>query len=523
MVLKRPAAALLALAVPATALAASARAAETAVQQVSAAPAVHSGRYIVRKASSHDLWLEPPVLPDLRPYTRAAIEAKIVRKHKASIAVRRVVEAPALHEFVTGGRLGEWTARQRTMPVAIFIENGYATPRDLAQALPDDQFAETAPGIFLARLPIVVQQGATLHIDPATKDFRMSEERGSFLVNDGMLFIIGTRLTAWREQENGPAKHRNDKGKSFRPFLNAWGGSQTYIAESQVASLGYSASKSYGVSISQYSPTMDAKLRRPRPTGWIIDSEFRDNWYGFYCYEADDIVVIRSKYLDNIAYGIDPHDRSRRLIIAENVASGVQQKHGIIISREVNDSWIFRNRANGNRLAGIVLDRNCSNNVVADNEANGNSGDGITIYESHNNLVWNNRVAGNARHGIRLRNSVDIRLYGNIVVANALTGIYGHIKDLTGTDRDLKLDPFELNISMVVVGGQLVFNGSGPIAIDQPLSVEMYGVDLLAPTRQSGLRLSGILGDYQDDILDILVRQRAAAVIEPLPDPAASR
>ncbi len=53
-----------------------------------------------------------------------------------------------------------------------------------------------------------------------------------------------------------------------------------------MASFGYANSKSYGVSISQYTPNMAKVLKRPEPTGWIIDSEFSDMWYGFYCYET---------------------------------------------------------------------------------------------------------------------------------------------------------------------------------------------------------------------------------------------
>ena len=473
-------------------------------------------RYVVRAVSAADLAIPPPSLPDLRPYNAQAIAAKIKAKPVGQVSVRRMVGVPALHEFVaSGGRLGEWGSRQGTMPQALFLEGGYMTPRDLARAMPDE-IRQVSPGVYLLRLPLLVQPGATLHIDPSVKEFRMSQERGAYLVNDGMLFITSSRVTSWSETHQAPAKY--SRPDEFRPFILSWGGSQTYIYKSVVNHLGYDASKSYGVSISQYSPHQDAKLHRPRPTGWILDSTFSDNYYGFYCYEADDIVIARNKYVDNIVYGIDPHDRSNRLIIAENYASGKEAKHGIIISREVNDSWIFRNRAVGNKLAGIVLDRNSSNNVVAYNESSGNRGDGITIYESPDNLIWGNRSIGNERHGIRLRNSVDIRMYDNIVAGNQLAGIYGHTKDLSGTDRNLKLDPVEQKFSMVVVGGQIIHNGSGPVTLDRPLSVELYNIDLLAPSKKAGLQMTGVMGQFQNEILDILVRQRAAAVIVPAQD-----
>ena len=487
--------------------------AATSAKQASLQPATAS-RYLVREVDSANLWLDPPALPDLRPYTDAAVEAKLPPKAAGRATVRRMVEAQTLHEFIGGrGRLGEWAARQRTHPVAVFVEGGTMTPADLAKALPKDQFEQTGKGIYVARLPIVVMQGAALHVDASVRELRLSEERGAFLVNDGLMFITRTRVTGWRESAKAPASFKG--ANDFRPFIISWGGAELYIARSTLTSLGYEASKSFGVSISQYSPNMDTRLKRKRPTGWIINSEFKDLYYGFYCYEADDIVVLNNTYRDSVVYGIDPHDRSDRLIIAHNTVEGTKKKHGLIISREVNDSWLLWNKVRGNALSGIVIDRNSVRNVIAYNDVIDNGTDGITIYESPNNLLWNNRASSNGRHGIRMRNSIDIRLYGNISVANKLSGLYGHIKDLAGTDRDLKVDPFEQHVSMVVVGGQLIFNGSAPLAIDQPLSLELYGVDLLAPTKRAGIQLAGVLGQHQQEILDILVRRRGAVIVEP--------
>jgi poly(beta-D-mannuronate) C5 epimerase len=132
---------------------------------------------------------------------------------------------------------------------------------------------------------------------------------------------------------------------------------------------------------------MAPKMKRKRPTGWLLNSQFVDNLYGFYCYEADDVVILGNTYRDNIVYGIDPHDRSRRLIIAHNDVFGTHKKHGIILSREVNDSWIIYNRTYNNQLSGIVLDRASVNNLLAYNETYKNRSDGMTLYESGNNLL----------------------------------------------------------------------------------------------------------------------------------------
>jgi len=471
--------------------------------------------YTVTSAPTDLLHLPPPVLPDLSGYTAEAVNAKIQTHPAGQVQIERMLQQDTLKEFTGGdGRLREWLSRQREMPKAVFIQGGYVTPRDLAKALPKKYFEEVEPGVFVARLPIVVQQGATLHIDKEVKDLRMSQERGAFLINDGKFFLTGSRLTAWNETKGEPAWFA--KEGEFRPFYNAWGSTETYMVDSVVTSLGYAASKSYGVSLSQYSPSAKERMKRSHPNGWLLNTTFDDLWYGFYCYEAEDVVIKGNIYRNNILYGIDPHDRSRRLIIADNEAYGTKKKHGIIVSREVNDSWIFNNRSHDNKLSGIVIDRSSVNNLVAYNEVYRNHSDGITLYESSDNLLWGNHAFENERHGIRLRNSLNIRLYENIAAGNGLTGIYGHIKDLSNTDRDTDLDPFDTKVSMIVVGGKLIGNHSYPISIDSPLSVELYRVELLAPTKSSGINFSGILGEKQEEILDLMVRRQQAVLIDPV-------
>ena len=471
--------------------------------------------YTVNSAPTAPLEMEKPKLPDTSGYTAEAIAAKIVRTKPGKISVRRMMQEDALKDFIGGdNKMAEWVVRQHGIPQAIFIDDGYMNLKDLVKKVPKQYFSETSPGVFLAKLPIVVGNKGILEIDKQTQELRLSQEAGSFLVNDGQLFVRDTKITGWSEKANGPAAFKSPK--EFRPFLLSWGGTQTYIANSKIASFGYANSKSYGVSISQYTPNMAKVLKRPEPTGWIIGSEFSDMWYGFYCYEAEDFVVKGNTYKDNIVYGIDPHDRSHGLIIADNTVYGTKKKHGIIISREVNDSFIFNNRSYDNKLSGLVIDRNSVNNLVAYNEIYKNHTDGITLYESGNNLLWGNKVISNRRHGIRIRNSVNIRLYENLSIANGLTGVYGHIKDLSDTDRDIDLDPFDAQVSLIIVGGELAGNGSGPLSIDSPLSVELYRVSMLAPTKSSGISFNGILGERQDEILDLLVRQQKAVLIDPV-------
>ncbi|WP_243040969.1 right-handed parallel beta-helix repeat-containing protein [Dyella sedimenti] len=457
---------------------------------------------------------QSPRIPDVSRYTESAAMQNLRRTPAGHVRVGSMLEQMSFKNFMgRDERLREWAKRQSSMPQVIFISGGYVTPRDLARALPRQYFAETQPGVFVARLPIDVQPGATLHIGKDVKDFRLSMDRGAFIVNEGDLFIDQSRLEGWDEANDKPTWFVDEK--DFRPFIVSWGGSRTYMIHSVVAHLGYAASKAYGISISQFSPSLAPVMKRGAPTGWLLNSEFFDNWYGFYCYEAEDVVIRGNTYHDNIKYGIDPHDRSRRLVIAQNTVYGTRIKHGIIVSREVNESWIVDNTSFDNTLSGIVVDRSSMHNVIALNKTYQNKSDGITIYESPNTLIWRNLVTANNRHGIRVRNSIDVQLRDNVAVGNALSGIYGHIENLNDTGRNLKLDPFHPIISMTVVGGKLVSNGSGPITIDQPLSLEVYDVDLREPRRNLGIHFTGVLGENQEKVLDIMVRQKLPVVVKP--------
>ena len=455
-----------------------------------------------------------PPLPDLSGYSATALAAKIDRSTAGSVIIAPLLAEPGFKSLTTavGQGLRELALRQKGGLRAIIIAGGYVEWSQLAQSLPQDVFEETEHGIYVVRLPILVRHGASLLIGQGTKQVRLSQERGAILANEGTLFIIKSQVIGWSEQRQMPAVFR-DKHE-FRPFIVSWGGSRTYISQSLIAHLGYATTKSFGLSLSQYSTTAVERAVWPRPTGWVLNSRIEDLWYGFYCWEADDIVLRGNTFRGNIKYGIDPHDRSRRLIIAENDVSDTHEKHGIIISREVNDSWIIGNRSHGNNLSGIVLDRQCRNTVIANNLTYGNHSDGIVISESPHNVLWSNLSVGNQHHGIRLRNSVDIRIQDSSAIANGLAGIYGVSRDLSQTGRNLQEDPYEQSMSMIVVGGQLSANGSGPINASEPSRIELLGIDLRTPQRRLGYRFGGALLAFQLDMLDILLNQKKAGVLE---------
>lgn len=460
-----------------------------------------------------------PKLPDLTPYTVKNLEAKIDRRVRGRAVLGSMLGETAFRTLTSTAADGfrVFSKRQSGGLRAIYVEAGYVTLADLAKSLPKDAFEQTEAGVYTARLPLVVRHGATLHIDRSVSQLRLSQDRGVVLAVEGDLFVTGATVLGWNEAAKGPAWFK-DKHE-FRPFIVSWGGSRTFLGDARIAHLGFASTKAYGFSLTQYGVAMVERTVWAPPTGWIIDSEIEDLWYGFYSYEADDVVMRGNKMKNNIKYGFDPHDRSRRLIIAENEAWGTRHKHGIIISREVQDSWIIGNKTHDNGLAGIMLDRQCKRNVIADNIAYKNGSDGIVISESPDNLVWNNLASNNLHHGIRVRNSTDIRLQDNVTNANGLTGVYGNTLKLDFLPRDLKLDPYSMVTTMTVVGGQASGNGAGPLGLDDPTMARYHNLDLRVAQRELGYRFSGMFVAFQIEMLDVMLNQKKVAVIERAPSP----
>ncbi|WP_417529627.1 right-handed parallel beta-helix repeat-containing protein [Marinobacter lipolyticus] len=470
--------------------------------------------YGIEIKSGEDLYLPEPDLPDTSAYSREAVEARLASRSDAppDVSVERIGGISALGDFVDEGRAREWVVRQFSHPQAILVNSGKVTLEDVYRQVNDRRYMErNEDGSYIIRLPLTIRQDATLVMRDQT--LRLSEERGAFIANDGWLFAIDSKIIGWREQANGPATFQ--KKENFRPFYVGWGGSENFILGTTMANLGYLQSKSYGFTVAQYSEYDNARLQRTAPHAWLVDSTFEDLYYGFYCYEAEDVAIVNNVYRDNIVYGIDPHDYSSGLIIAGNEVYGTREKHGIIISREVDNSWIVGNRSYNNGLSGIVLDRQSSNNVVANNVSYDNQGDGIGLYESPDNLLWGNRVMNNLRNGIRVRNSSNVDVYHNVAVLNGTWGIYGQLKDLSATDRNFEEDFYEYEVSLRVVGGELSSNASGPMSTDNPAYIAIYDVGMRFPRSDVGIHFEGVLGKYQMQIFDALLNQKRAVRIEP--------
>ncbi|MEP7244354.1 MAG: right-handed parallel beta-helix repeat-containing protein, partial [Gammaproteobacteria bacterium] len=163
-------------------------------------------RYRVFAADAERLEFTPPQIPDLSGYTRAAAERRIDRSKPGTALIAPLLNEPGFKALTTaiGQGLRELALRQHGGLRAIIIEGGYVELSQLTRHLPKEFFEQSAPGVYIARLPILIRHGATLQIGPGTKQLRLSQERGSLLANEGALFVMGSEVIGWSELRRAP-------------------------------------------------------------------------------------------------------------------------------------------------------------------------------------------------------------------------------------------------------------------------------------------------------------------------------
>lgn len=320
---------------------------------------------------------------------------------------------------------------------------------------------------------LLIGPDATLTIDGnEVSKLYLSQQHSSILVNAGNIYVTGTSVVGWDQVNKKPAYTTDEFRYDFRPFLASWSRSHTYLAGSEFIAVGYSNHKSYGISLSAGPEKLQlSTITEPqRPDGIIVDNSFDNVYYGFYSYEADNVALIGNEYRNNIIYGIDPHDRSNYLTMAYNTAYGAHKKHGIIISREVNNSSFVGNLSFDNKGSGFMIDRLSTGTFVYGNTAFGNKQDGLTVFESSCNYIASNNYFNNKSMGIRIRNSQDNGVFFNQLTGNRQGGVMGYISELLDDPahrrRNFTLDPYADVTAMTVIGNKIESNGAGIMGAD---------------------------------------------------------
>ncbi|WP_243373955.1 right-handed parallel beta-helix repeat-containing protein [Microvirga solisilvae] len=380
-----------------------------------------------------------------------------------------------ISKFLDEGPNGETRIEQAvryqglTTPRVIIVQSGITTLGMIARQLQGTQDRDLIAidgDIVTLRAPVFVAPGASLilsRLDVGT--YRFSANAGAFIANAGKLDVVDAEIVGYDEKAGQPAWSDKSKVHEFRPFLLSWGDGQMNVAGSVLTALGYENSKSYGLSYSS-GPILVAELRdQAHATGYVVDNVFRNSHFGFYSYEAENVYIVGNEYVDNVIYGLDPHDRTRNLTIALNTTYGTMVKHGIIVSREVDDSIMVGNLTFDNVGSGIMLDRDSANNIIHANTSFNNVQDGITLFESSCNLMTNNYLLANKRDGLKVRNSFEIAAYSNRIEANGSAGVNAYVANLletkSGETRDFKADPYDAVTSISLRRNRISANGVG--------------------------------------------------------------
>lgn len=355
--------------------------------------------------------------PDLTEHTPAAVRSLLPATYDGQAKLAPVEGERYLDEVFRREIGVELTKRQgREAAVFIAVEGGAIKLEQLVAQLDDPGIARLSEGTVTLRLPVLIREGATLVIDgEQTPTLRLAEDAGALIGNAGKLFVMDSALVGWNDEAEKPS--RFVKKSRFRPYLTSFIRSETYLVNSRFAHLGFAAPSAYGLSLTTQPERKHGEPTDESPMGELIGNTFEDLYYGFYSFEARDVAIVDNVYRDSIVYAIDPHDRTTRLLITGNTTTGTKERHGIIGSRGVSQSYIWNNKSYGNAGSGVMLDRNCYGNVVANNEVYGNN-QGIAVYESSDNRVIGNTVVGNNKSAIRIRNSTDITVQENLLVGH---------------------------------------------------------------------------------------------------------
>ncbi len=299
------------------------------------------------------------------------------------------------------------------------MANGVVRLEEVAAALArPDLLACTALDCRLAA-PLLVEAAATLVIQGTT--VRMIQSAGALLSAQGALFISDAELIGWDEAAEATAA-TDPEGTVFRPWVAGLEANRTIIRNSRLAHLGYLSNATQGLAFT----TSGRNPPAGRPEVDIVRSRIEDLYYGFYTWEAEGVRLLQNIFEGNQLYGIDPHDRSRDMLIAENFVRSTKYRHGIVLSREISDTVVVRNRSIANAGSGFFLDKGSHHVTFAENESFDNEIDGFTVLESRDVVIQGNHVANNGRTGIRIRSSADVLIKDNIIHDNVGPGIFAY-------------------------------------------------------------------------------------------------
>jgi len=328
---------------------------------------------------------------------------------------------------------------------------------------------------YVIKKPIYISPTAKLVINDKTVLLETTP-KPVFIMYHGNMYAKNSKFITWNLNTDSfdVREHIPEEELLFiglqkpRPYIIGLAGSKTYFINNLFEGLGFhSTTASFGIAqiyfpkdlvLNKYT-LLSFLNTRGLPSGYYIGNTMRKNMMGYYCSEAKNTVLLGNLMYDNLIYDIDPHDYSHNLIIARNITAKAKHAHGIVISRQVNNSVIAQNMTFNNHSAGIMLDRLSNHNLVYDNLTFLNGYMGVSIQESDDVLIYKNKIIGNRIDGIIIRNSLKNSIKDNLIVLNGKNGVELLSKDISKMIyRDFARDPYHLATSAVVEKNKILNN-----------------------------------------------------------------
>ncbi|MEV5412782.1 right-handed parallel beta-helix repeat-containing protein [Thermopolyspora sp. NPDC052614] len=380
----------------------------------------------------------------------------------------------------------------------IYLSDGTATLSEIDAACPNAPLTRLGKGAWRLDADLVVENGATLVLkggaaggDVDTLRLRSSAsnrktEVSAIIAEYGTILIEKAEITSWDPATGGPdtdpslpANAPYDaRGRAFIRVTSFMDGatpreSRMDIVHSDLGHLGFHGPESYGVSYKGRG--CDASHPRICDAlnvyGKQIGSRFHHNYFGVYTYNAYGMKIIGNEYDHNIAYGLDPHDDSDHLTIAENRFHH-NGNHGLICSKRCDHLLIADNESYANgaqrrarvrgkgrpigQVHGIMLHAGVTHTIVENNRVRDHlDGAGIAIYDSAHNVVRNNTIS-NVTYGLRYSvGARDIETTGNVVTGSGRHAVFTY----RGSERPVHTAPSGRPAHLLFAGN--TFDGAG--------------------------------------------------------------
>lgn len=337
-----------------------------------------------------------------------------------SLAVIPLVKDRFFNKFFQGGgRLYRLVTQQHGEPRAIVIHSGAWTLPRLLQGVSGQPDVLVHQGDhYLLRVPLLLENGASLVVRDG-EELRLGRESGAFILSMGTLHLHKARLVAWEEEAGKPSEAPAD-GARFQPFVVAWSGSRTLIADSTLAGLGFAENLAQGLTLA-VGPQGLAGYKLPPPASVSIqDSHFNAMYSAVHASAIPEVALCRNEFVDSRLHAVHLDEGASGLLLRNHITA-TQGAYGIYFNKGVHDVRVLENDISENRRSGISIS-GARDIVIADNEIRQNF-DALFLQDSDRIALARNHILDNQRHGISLRNVGRVRLNGDQIGPNRGVGL----------------------------------------------------------------------------------------------------